>query len=85
MSAKLPVVATNVGGADEAIIKGITGFLVESDDDEAMANRLVELLQNPEKARRMGESGREIVEDKFSCAAQLEKTLELYELKSSGK
>lgn len=85
MSAKLPVVATDAGGASEAIIKGITGFLVESDDDEAMANYLINLLQNPEKARRMGEAGREIVEEKFSCAAQLEKTLELYELKSSGK
>lgn len=85
MSAKLPVVATNVGGASEAVIKGITGFLVESDDDEAMADHLIKLLQNPEKARKMGEAGRAIVEEKFSCAAQLEKTLELYELKSSGR
>ncbi|CAN5116145.1 glycosyltransferase [soil metagenome] len=85
MSAKLPVVATNVGGAGEAVIKGITGFLIESDNDEAMANNLIKLLQNPDKARKMGKSGREIVEEKFSCAAQLEKTLELYEGKSDGK
>ncbi len=54
-------------------------ILVESNDDEAMANRLIELLQNPEKAKKMGELGREMVEEKFSCAAQLEKTIELYE------
>ena len=85
MSAKLPVVATNVGGASEAIIEGETGFLVESNDDETMANRLIELLQNPEKAKKMGEKGKKIVEEKFSCATQLEKTLKLYGRKSNEK
>lgn len=79
MAAKLPVVATDVGGASEAIIESKTGFLVESNDDEAMANRLFELLQNPEKAKKMGELGRKKVEEDFSCASQLEKTINLYE------
>ncbi len=78
MAAGKPVVATNVGGAGEAIIENETGFLVESDDDEAMANRLIELLQTEEKAQKFGEKGRKVVEDKFSCAAQLENTLKLY-------
>ncbi len=78
MVGKLPVVATNVGGASEAIIEGETGFLVESNDEAAMANRLSELFQNPEKAKKMGELGRKTVEEKFSCAAQLEKTIKLY-------
>ncbi len=78
MAAKLPVVATNVGGASEAIIENETGFLVESDDDEAMANHLIELLENEEKSQKFGMKGREIVEEKFSCAAQLENTLKLY-------
>ncbi len=81
MAAQLPVVATNVGGASEAITVSETGFLIESDDDEAMANRLIELLENPEKAKLLGERGRETVEEKFSCAAQLESTLKLYERK----
>jgi glycosyltransferase involved in cell wall biosynthesis len=78
MAAELPVVATNVGGAGEAIIENETGFLVESDDDAAMANRLIELLQTEEKARNFGRKGRKITEEKFSCAAQLENTLKLY-------
>ena len=78
MAASLPVVATRVGGAGEAIIENKTGFLVESDDREAMANRLIELLSDEEKARKFGTHGREIVEQKFSCAAQLENTLKLY-------
>jgi glycosyltransferase involved in cell wall biosynthesis len=78
MAARLPVVATEVGGAGEAVVENETGFLVASDDAEAMANRLIELLQDEEKARRFGEKGRKIVEEKFSCAAQLENTLKLY-------
>jgi L-malate glycosyltransferase len=79
MAARLPVVATRVGGAGEAVIENETGFLVASDDDAAMANRLIELLQTEEKAREFGMKAREIVEEKFSLAAQLENTLKLYE------
>ncbi len=78
MAAGKPVVATRVGGAGEAIIENETGFLVESDDAEAMAARLIELLRDQEKARKFGAKGRKIVEEKFSCAAQLENTLRLY-------
>ena len=78
MGAGKPVVATNVGGAAEAIIENETGFLVESDDDETMANRLVELLENEGKAARFGKNAKKIIEEKFSLENQLNKTLELY-------
>lgn len=79
MAASKPVVATNVGGASEAIIEGVNGFLVESDDDDALAHHLIDLLKNPEKAKKFGENGRKVVEEKFSTTAQMGKTLELYE------
>lgn len=79
MAAARPVVATNVGGAAEAIVAGETGYLVDSGDDLMMAERITQLLRNPEKARAMGEAGKAIVESKFSCAGQLAKTETLYE------
>ena len=79
MAASRPVVATDVGGAREAIVEGETGFLVSPRDDERMAERIAALLGNPELARALGERGRRIVEEKFSCAAQLETTEKLYE------
>ena len=79
MAAKLPVIATNVGGASEAIIENETGFLVESDDDKMMANRLIELLQDEKKAQQFGEKGAKITEETFSLAAQLKNVSELYE------
>ena len=85
MAAGIPVVATRVGGASEAIVEDENGFLVESDDDAALANRLIGLLENEEKARKFGARGREIVEEKFSCAAQLENTLKLYGNRSEFK
>lgn len=78
MALRLPVVATKVGGAAEAIDENETGFLVASNDDAAMSERLSELLENPDRAKIMGERGRKKVEEKFSGAAQLRQTLELY-------
>ena len=78
MAAARPVVATHVGGAGEAIVEGQTGYLVASGDDREMSDRIVRLLQNPDRARVMGENGRRVVEERFSCAAQLQKTETLY-------
>ncbi len=79
MGAGRPVVVTNVGGAREAVVEGETGYLVQPGDDETMAARIVELLRHPERAREMGQYGQQIVEQKFSCAAQLAQTEELYD------
>jgi glycosyltransferase involved in cell wall biosynthesis len=79
MAAGRPVVATDVGGAREAIVEGETGHLVPSGDDERMAARVTGLLRDPPRAREMGERGRARVEQKFSCAAQLARTEALYE------
>jgi glycosyltransferase involved in cell wall biosynthesis len=78
MAASRPVVATEVGGAREAIIEGETGYLVPPGDDQTMAQRIVSLLCHPGRAREMGELGRATVEQKFSSESQLERTLNLY-------
>ena len=78
MAAAKPVVATAVGGASEAVLENETGFLVASNDDEALAHRLIELIENPEKAKAMGRKGKKIVEEKFSLTSKTEQTLLLY-------
>jgi glycosyltransferase involved in cell wall biosynthesis len=86
MAAGLPVVATDVGGAREAIAESETGFVVASGDDERMAERIIELLNEPKRARAMGERGKLIAAEKFSCDRHLQNTLELYdELLSAPK
>ena len=79
MAAARPVVVTDVGGAREAVIQGETGFIVPAGDDENMATRIITLLREPERGGAMGQRGRSIVEEKFSCEAQVEQTTALYE------
>lgn len=79
MAAARPVVATDVGGAREAIIEGETGYIVNIGDDETLAARIIKLLNDSKRAREMGARGRLRVEHKFSCAAQLERTEKLYD------
>lgn len=85
MAAGLPVVATDVGGAREAVVENETGFLVASDDDRAMTEKLIGLLENPKKAAEMGARGRLRIEENFSCAAQLENTITLYRRLLDGR
>jgi glycosyltransferase involved in cell wall biosynthesis len=78
MAAARPVVVTSVGGAGEAVREGETGYLVESGDDATMAQRVLLLLNDAEKARAMGERGYQLVKEKFSRTAQLANTEKLY-------
>ena len=79
MAAARPVVATDIGGAREAVVDGETGYIVKPEDDEAMAARIIALLQDPTHARTMGERGREVAGRDFSLAARLERTEKLYD------
>jgi glycosyltransferase involved in cell wall biosynthesis len=79
MAAGRAVVATNVGGASEAIVEGETGYLVQSGDDGAMAERIISLLRDPDRRRAMGISGRRLVEQRFSCENRLTTTTALYQ------
>jgi glycosyltransferase involved in cell wall biosynthesis len=79
MAAAKPVVATNVGGAAEAIIDGQTGYLVDSSDAESMGERLIELLNDKATADDFGTEGKGVAAQKFSCDAQLQNTLVLYD------
>lgn len=66
MSCYLPIVATNVGGNPEVIIDGETGFLVPSQNAEALADKLMLLMKMPDVRRRMGEAGRDRAVKLFS-------------------
>jgi glycosyltransferase involved in cell wall biosynthesis len=57
--AKKPIVATNVGGASDIIVDNETGYIVEIDNSEQMADRISRLLGNPEAAYQMGKKGYE--------------------------
>jgi glycosyltransferase involved in cell wall biosynthesis len=58
MAAGKPVVACRVDGAAEAVLEGETGFLCEPGERAVLAERLVSLLSDRDRAREMGQAGR---------------------------
>jgi len=78
MAAGRPVVSTDVGGAREAIVHGETGYLSPVGDHDRIAEHIMSLLSNPDQAHRMGESGRLVVNEKFSCVKQLQNVESVY-------
>ncbi len=68
MAARLPMVATAVGGTPEIVREGHDGFLVPPGAPAALARRMLDLLGDPALRRRMGQRGRQIVEREFSLA-----------------
>ena len=56
MAARLPVVATAVGGVPELVVDGVTGLLTPPGDAAALAAALAALADDPERRRRLGEA-----------------------------
>lgn len=54
----LPVIAGNSGGAPDAVREGVTGFVIDGRNPQAVAQSITELLAAPERARTMGLAGR---------------------------
>ncbi len=61
-----PVIATNVGGIPEIMMDGQTGFLVEKGDAKGWIDKIRLILNDGNKAKMMGQKGREFVESNFS-------------------
>jgi glycosyltransferase involved in cell wall biosynthesis len=66
MASGLPVIGSAAGGIPELIVDGQTGILVDRDDPGALARALLNLMDNPSLARKMGVAGRRRAEEKFS-------------------
>ena len=78
MAAGKPVVATSVGGNDEAVQHGVTGLIVPYDDVQAMVQAILTLLQDDELRVKMGEAGQKRVREQFSLEAMVRDTQEVY-------
>ena len=78
MRAGLPVIASSVGGIDEAVRDGETGYLVPRGDVDALRDRIGRLLAAPELRVRMGERGRAVFEEQFTLHTSVNKTLDVY-------
>jgi glycosyltransferase involved in cell wall biosynthesis len=77
-AAGIPVVGTRAGGLPEAVSAGVSGFIVPPRDPVALADAVLRLLRDPGLRERMGRAGRQWVQERFSTARMIEKTLAVY-------
>ncbi|MCH2185204.1 glycosyltransferase family 4 protein, partial [Myxococcota bacterium] len=54
MATGIPAVVTNISGSQDLVLDGQTGYVVEAGDEEAMANRLLELLNDESLRNQFG-------------------------------
>jgi len=60
-----PVIATNVGGVREVVSDGVSGKLIPPGEITAIADAVIELLQDSQLRARMGQAGRPLVQRRF--------------------
>ena len=74
-----PVIGANIGATPEVIKNSIDGLLVEFEDPEDIANKILYLLKRKKVRKKMGIAGREKVKDQFIWKKIAEKTNKLYQ------
>ncbi len=73
-----PVVATKVGGIPEVVLDGHTGYLTGYGDWDEMREKVLELIEDPRLAKKMGMAGREHVERNFSSEIIVNRLEKIY-------
>jgi glycosyltransferase involved in cell wall biosynthesis len=73
MAAGKPIVASRAGGIPHYVRHGENGLLATPGSVEELSSRLLEVLQNPSLARRLGDRGRELAQSEYSETAYVER------------
>lgn len=66
MAAGLPIISTSVGGIPEVITEGENGFLINPGDYMELANKIQELIEDPEIKKKMGKNNQEKIRAKYN-------------------
>lgn len=75
----IPCIGTNVGGISEALVNNETGFLIETENIEELAEKISVIVSDSDLANAMGKRGREMVCDMFDIKTQTKNLEALYE------
>ncbi len=79
MARAIPVIATSSGGVYAVVDDGTTGMLVPPSDSQSLAQRIMELIRDPLRARAIGENARDMVQTEFPISRMIDDTVALYE------
>ncbi len=79
LGCECPVIATDLPAIRDIIADGETGLIVPQRDDQALAERIIDLLDHPEEGERLARNGRRFVLERYDWAVIAEKYRELVE------
>ncbi len=74
-----PVIASGVGGVMSVIEDNVNGLIVPPSDSRSLGDRIVELLQDRDKARRIAIAGQQMVRDRFNESRMLDEIIQVYQ------
>jgi len=79
MAHRKPVIASRAGGLPDKVQPGVTGWLVEPGDVDALAAAIEEAAARPDRLPAMGQAGRDLVEREFAWAVLVDRQVRMYE------
>ncbi len=79
MALKKPVIATRVGGTPEVITHNQEGILIPSENPEALAKAVIDLLENPRDAEKLAAKGFRRIQTFFSPEQRVAHVLNMYQ------
>jgi sugar transferase (PEP-CTERM/EpsH1 system associated) len=79
MASGLPVIATRVGGNPELVVDQQSGFLVDRQNPQALADAINHYVEHPGTIRQHGEFGRQVCEQRFSLQRMLSDYMSVYD------
>lgn len=78
MAARLPVLTTPVGDAARIVNEGVTGYLLEPDNPQCMAERILALMRAPALAAQMGAAGRKHVKENYDVTSLVSRLMSVF-------
>ncbi len=79
MAARVPVIASDIPGNRELVEHGVTGLLFDPANPADLQRAILATVERPERAKRMAERAREVIEHRFSAARMAGEYTALYE------
>ncbi len=78
MAVGKPVITTDIPGNRDAVVHGVSGLLVPSQNADALATAIQSMISDPSMQKRMGQAGKEIVSHDFSLTGMIRQVTEVY-------
>ena len=74
-----PVIITNAGEAMNYLEDGKNAYIVEPNDTESIANKILQILSHPNEAEKIGKAGQEVAKNVLNCDIQAQRLITFFQ------